>query len=67
MLLLEQRDGTVKHKHIVGEVEHQLSSNNVLDVTKSEQKPFNTIVPSQQNAINLMKGHTLCLIGEEFL
>lgn len=60
MLLLEQRDGTVKHKHIVGEVEHQLSSNNVPDVTKSEQKPFNTIVPSQQNAINLMKGHTLC-------
>lgn len=60
MLLLEQRDGTVKHKHIVGEVEHQLSSNNVPDVTKSEQEPFNTIVPSQQNAINLMKGHTLC-------
>lgn len=60
MLILEQRDGTVKHKHIVGEVEHQLSSNNVPDVTKSEQEPFNTIVPSQQNAINLMKGHTLC-------
>lgn len=60
MLLLEQRDGTVKHKHIVGEVEHQLSSNNVPDVTKSEQEPFNTIVPSQQNAINLMKGHPLC-------
>lgn len=60
MLLSEQRDGTVKHKHTVGEVEHQLSSNNVPDVTKSEQEPFNTIVPSRQNAINPMKGHTLC-------
>lgn len=60
MLLSEQRDGTVKHKHIVGEVKHQLSSNNVPDVTESEQEPFNTIVPSQQNAINPMKGQTLC-------
>lgn len=49
--------------HIVCEVKHQLSPNNVLDVTKSGQETFNRSVQTQVNAIKLMKEHSQLDMG----